>query len=190
MVYFLDTLPSCLEQLQAYFFLTHVTLSRNWEGCCSYKDELDTICRPSCIWWASRRCAFLFFLCFSFSIIPFWHVFHSFITFLHGEQASFSRTWRWTSATLGDCYCKWKEAITVFWRILWVQKLLNKRAFRCNSGSAAWSAARTIVTSFVISYNKNALAPPRVFLTTFSISWEEACPENLQVRCHFMFNLT
>jgi len=78
MVYFLDTLLSCPEQLQTHF-LTHVTLSRNWEGCCSYKDELDTVCWPSCIWWASRRCASLFSV--FVSLIPFWAVFHNLITF-------------------------------------------------------------------------------------------------------------
>lgn len=69
MVYFLRHTAFLLRTIADTFFLTRVTLSRNREGCCSYKDELNTICWPSCIWWASRRCASLFLLCFCLSIV-------------------------------------------------------------------------------------------------------------------------
>ncbi|OEL18887.1 Dihydrolipoyllysine-residue acetyltransferase component 1 of pyruvate dehydrogenase complex, mitochondrial, partial [Dichanthelium oligosanthes] len=68
---------------------------------------------------------------------------------------SFSQSWHRISATLGDCYCKWKEVVIVFRRILCGNAAQEKRTFRCNSGLSCLIDSPYKTYQFCNNYNKH-----------------------------------
>ena len=117
----------------------------------------------------------LFFCFVSVStIIPFCFVLFTSCLWCTVEQGGFSRSWHRISATLGDCYCKWKEVAIVFWRILCGNLLKKREHLDASWGPVAWSTAHTEVTNFVIILIRNHWHLHGDSFSPFNVCWEAA----------------